>query len=55
MYTKLCGKGEGLYDGDKERQDIDSDNKDDDIERFDGFVGDINIVNVSQIEALYQY
>ena len=54
IYAKLCGKCKGNYNGDAEIHDIDTDNnrKDDDIEGFDGFIGDINIINSLQIEAV---
>ena len=52
IYAKLCGKGKGIYDGDEETQDIDSDGEDGDIEEFDNFAEYININNVSQIEYI---
>ena len=52
MYAKLYGTGKGMYNGDEEIQDIDSDSKDDDIEGFDGFEGGINVNNVLKIEAV---
>ena len=41
-----------MYDGDEETQDIDSDSKDNNIERFNGFAGNINFNNVSRIRAV---
>ena len=52
IYAELYGKGKGTYDGDERRQDTDSDSKDDDIEGYDGFAGDININNALQIESV---
>ena len=48
-------KCKGMYDGDEETHDIDSDSEDDDIERFDGFTGNTKIKNVSWIEAVQQH
>ena len=52
IYDKLRWKGKGRYDSDVERQEIDSNRNDDDIEMFIDFAGGINISNVSHIEVL---
>ena len=52
IYANLCCKDKGMYDGDEETQDIDSDINNDNIEGFGSYAGDININNFSWIEAL---
>ena len=52
IYTELFGKYKGTHDRDEEKHDIDSHIEDDDIEGIDGFAGDININNVSRVEAV---